>query len=448
MDKSRSYLTHDKHQDLFNALFNSLSLDDAVAHGEADVEKVMRKQDRDDEDPSAGPNQGKSPAKTSKSSKSVTAEKPVEEPVYEMAFDDIEQTVDDVANDADQPPDDSTQTKTKIQRKIDLLTFDELMATLVDFSKYDMNRLKIDILTQAHLVGPVYELLKGTCKSNIELKYNMEEYFKAFADKLDWNNPKGDRRPFDLTKPLPLKVRPGRLTVAAEYFFNNDLNFLKSSDPKKKYTTSIIKTKATRYEIVGIEDMVPTLWSATKKILSGVSVNDERLHGYGHLDEIAMKRADRQLNKFQEGDFVDLHLNDIEDRLPLLVQHKLFHLNGSDIVDFIVALYMFIRSLIIKRRVEDLQLSVESYQKKLNINKYRILKTVRDELHHRILNFRLGYNKEMSRRKWSAIDKRRSELMVKLINKQMRERRIIRNLERLVGAQELEMDYRLMPRTV
>ncbi|GKB65156.1 hypothetical protein Tco_0921342 [Tanacetum coccineum] len=75
------------------------------------------------------------------------------------------------------------------------------------------------------------------------------------------------------------------------------------------------------------------------------------------------------------------------------------------------------------------------------------LKTVRDELHHQVLDFRLGYNKEMSRRKWTAIDKRRSELMVELIDKQMRERRIIRNLKRLVGARELEMDYRLMTHT-
>ncbi|GJU31984.1 hypothetical protein Tco_1175573 [Tanacetum coccineum] len=62
------------------------------------------------------------------------------------------------------------------------------------------------------------------------------------------------------------------------------------------------------------------------------------------------------------------------------------------------------------------------------------LKTVRDELHHRILDFHLGCNKEMSRRKWTAIDKRISELMVELIDKQMRKRRIIRNLERLVDS--------------
>nr|GEW27678.1 hypothetical protein [Tanacetum cinerariifolium] len=76
------------------------------------------------------------------------------------------------------------------------------------------------------------------------------------------------------------------------------------------------------------------------------------------------------------------------------------------------------------------------------------LKTVHDELHHKILNFHLGYNNEMSRRKWMAIDKKRSEHMVELIDKQIRERRIIRNLERLIGARELEMDYKLMTRTI
>nr|GEW46450.1 hypothetical protein [Tanacetum cinerariifolium] len=40
--------------------------------------------------------------------------------------------------------------------------------------------------------------------------------------------------------------------------------------------------------------------------------------------------------------------------------------------------------------------------------------------------------------------KRRSGIMVDLIDKQMLERQILRNLERLVGARELEIDYRLM----
>ncbi|GJS43067.1 hypothetical protein Tco_0568110 [Tanacetum coccineum] len=54
-----------------------------------------------------------------------------------------------------------------------------------------------------------------------------------------------------------------------------------------------------------------------------------------------------------------------------------------------------------------------------------LLKKVWDEIHHIVLNFCLGYNDEMSRRKWTAIDRKRSQLMVDLMEKQMRERRII-----------------------
>ncbi|GJY30066.1 hypothetical protein Tco_0413561 [Tanacetum coccineum] len=117
-----------------------------------------------------------------------------------------------------------------------------------------------------------------------------------------------------------------------------------------------------------------------KKILGVKSVSVKKLHGYGHLEEVVVKIADRQLHKFKEGDFVDLHLNYIEDMLLLAF------LDGT-------------------------------------------LKTIRDELHHRILDFCPGYNDEMSRRKWTAIDKKRLKLMVELIDKQMRERRIIRNME-------------------
>nr|GEV47144.1 hypothetical protein [Tanacetum cinerariifolium] len=192
--------------------------------------------------------------------------------------------------------------------------------------------------------------------------------------------------------------------------------------------------------------MVLTLWSATKvgykkDAEKGIKhlgerhklcVSVKKLHGYGHLEEIAVRRADRQVYKFKECNFVDLHLNEIEDMLLLVVQYKLLQLNRSDIVDLIVALRMFTRSLIIKRRVEDLQLGVERViYKDLNKQKrvmqadelYKFsngtLKTVHNELHHRIFNFHLGYNKEMSRRKWTAIDKRRSELMVEIIDKQI-----------------------------
>ncbi|GKB02321.1 hypothetical protein Tco_0830410 [Tanacetum coccineum] len=222
---------------------------------------------------------------------------------------------------------------------------------LFDFSNYILNGLIIENFTQDILLGPAFNLLKGTCSSSIELEYNFQECLNVLIGKLDWNNPEGDRYPFDLSKPLPLQGPPSHQTVAADYFFNNDLEYLKSSDPEVTYTSSITKTKEAQYEIKGIKYMVPTLWSTIK-------------YAYDKDAEKGIKhRGERQ------GDFVDLHLNDIEDMLLLAVQHKQFHLDGSDIVDFIVALRMFTRSLILKRCVEDLQLGVESYQKKLNITK-------------------------------------------------------------------------------
>ncbi|GKA42759.1 hypothetical protein Tco_0735419 [Tanacetum coccineum] len=110
----------------------------------------------------------------------------------------------------------------------DPFTFNDLMATPIDFSKYVLNGLKIENLTQDILLGTAFNLLKGTCSSSIELEYNFQECFNMLTDKLDWNNPQGDRYPFDLSKPLPLQGPPAR------------------------------------YDIKGIEDMVPTVWSIIK----------------------------------------------------------------------------------------------------------------------------------------------------------------------------------------
>ncbi|GJY55364.1 hypothetical protein Tco_0454479 [Tanacetum coccineum] len=211
--------------------------------------------------------------------------------------------------------------------------------------------------------------------SSIELEYNLQECFNTLTDRLDHNNPEGDRYSFDMSKPLPLQ-----------------------GPPEVTYNTSITKIKPALYKIEGVEDMVTMLESYQ--------------------------------TVFKEGDFVDLHMNDIEDMLLLAVQHKLFHLTNNYIVDFIVALRMFTRSLVIKKRVKDLQLGVEKTSDAADeLYKFSdgTLKKVRDKLLHRVLNFDLGYNKEMERRKWTATDKKRSALMVELIDKQMRERRIIRN---------------------
>ncbi|GJW59184.1 hypothetical protein Tco_0105915 [Tanacetum coccineum] len=226
------------------------------------------------------------------------------------------------------------------------LTFDEMMHTPIDFSAFVMNHLKIDNLTKEILVGPTYNLLKGTCKSYVELDYTMEECYRALSEQLDWNN----QRVIIFLVILP------------------NLYLCKCR----------LKSKAARYELKGIEDMVPNIWSPvkhdvyfTKRILSIISVKVNEWYGYGHLEEIVVKRADQKLYTFKEGDFKRLRLNDIKDMLLLVVQIKLHNLDTNVVVHLAVNLRMFVQRTVIQARVEDLQLGVESYQKKLNLTKPR-----------------------------------------------------------------------------
>nr|GEX54163.1 hypothetical protein [Tanacetum cinerariifolium] len=55
--------------------------------------------------------------------------------------------------------------------------------------------------------------------------------------------------------------------------------------------------------------------------------------------------------------------------LLLLVQGKLSNLTVEERFAFNVSLWMFTRSIVIQRRVEDLQLGFKSYQKRLNLTK-------------------------------------------------------------------------------
>ncbi|GJZ83810.1 hypothetical protein Tco_0648983 [Tanacetum coccineum] len=129
-----------------------------------------------------------------------------------------------------------------------------------------------------------------------------------------------------------------------------------------------------------------------------------------------------------EGDFPRLHLNDIEDMLLLVVQNRLFNLKGEDIMHLAAALRMFTRRIVIQNRVEDLQLG--------------------DTLHDMATNLRMRYNKAMPKRRWSHLDKTQSHIMVKEIDRQLRERRLMRSLEKFVGGIHYGKDPRLLQRTI
>ncbi|GKE18119.1 hypothetical protein Tco_1425696 [Tanacetum coccineum] len=81
-----------------------------------------------------------------------------------------------------------------------------------------------------------------------------------------------------------------------------------------------------------------------------------------------MIREDGNTYVFSEADYKKLHLNDIED-LYLKKIHSIFEHLKVSIMD---SLLIFIRRAVIKFRVEDLQLGLESYQKRLNIKKPKL----------------------------------------------------------------------------
>nr|GEW58701.1 hypothetical protein [Tanacetum cinerariifolium] len=251
------------------------------------------------------------------------------------------------------------------------LSFDELMSAPIDFSTYVMNNLKIDNLTEELLVGLAFNLLKETSRSL-------------------WKS--------------------SRQVALVDYFINNDLEYLRGGSSSKKYTTSHNKNKPTKYDIPGIEDMVLSLWSP-----------------------------------------------------------KLSNLERDVIFDLGVALQMFTRRIVILKRVKYLQLGVESYQKKLNItkpetfrsdisnktpytaymnsqgiiyvdkyNRNRLMRSdelynfsgetltsVRTMLHDIASNLRMDY---LLKRRWSNLDRQRSHIMIKAIDKLLLKRRASRKM--------------------
>nr|GEX25537.1 hypothetical protein [Tanacetum cinerariifolium] len=196
-------------------------------------------------------------------------------------------------------------------------SFNELLDTPLDFSNFIMNRLRVDTLTPELLAGPTYELMKGSCNSLTELEYHLEEGGASW----------------------------------------------------RKYTTSVTKTKTAEYENIKWIEVLFYGFAVNRESALDVyskrriiAVTDLKIvewHNYKHLDWISVRRDDDKIYKFKEGGFKRLRLQDIEDMLLLLVQGKLSNLT---------------------RRVEDLQLGFESYQKKLNLMKPD---TYRFDLKHR-----------------------------------------------------------------
>nr|GEX71759.1 hypothetical protein [Tanacetum cinerariifolium] len=365
-------------------------------------------------------------------------------------------------------------------------------------------RNRVDTLTPELLVGPTYELMKGSFTILIELEYHLEEVYKATTDQLDWVNPEGQQYPHNLLQPLPLiPDNRGHRVIPFAHYINNDLEYLRGGAFSRKYITSVTKTRAADYgNIKWIKDLVPrTMWiqepiDYEKNALWGVSHwgrKHQQFYGFAVNRESALdvysKRRIIAIYKFKEGDFKRLRLQDVEDMLLLLVQGKLSNMIVEERFAFNVSLRMFTRSIVIQRRVEDLQLGVKSYQKRLNLTKpdtcrsdlkrreaytaysnprgfiYQnkdkknrlmwidklhkfsdgTLNDVRTTLDDRLKGVRMQY---LPQTIWRKGDKDRAAAMIQAIDKMLKTRRIMRSLEKFVGGRLYEEDFRMLQRTI
>nr|GEW78476.1 hypothetical protein [Tanacetum cinerariifolium] len=367
IESNKSIYRLDEQTNLYKALVDAYKCDKLILNTYGDTVTLKRRRDDADknEEPSAGSDRGSKRRREVKKPESTSAPKEKMTKTTDKSTEGSKShqktTSDDLAKQADSRS-----------------SFNELMDTHIDFLAFLMNRLKVDTLTPELLAGPTYDLMKGSYKILVELKFFLEEMYMATTDQLDWNNSKGQQYPHNLLKPLPL----------------------------------IPNSQGHYRHIKGIEDLVPhTMWSqepvsydkyalwgishwerkrqrfyrfkvnrefardvySKRRIIAVIKLQIVEWHDYKHLDWTTVRRDDDKLYKFKEGDFKRLLIQDIEDMLLLLVQGKLTNLTVEEHFTFNVSLRMFTRIIVIQRHVEDLQLGVKSYQKNLNLTKPIVL---------------------------------------------------------------------------
>ncbi|GKC53123.1 hypothetical protein Tco_1075868, partial [Tanacetum coccineum] len=215
---------------LYHVLIELLIEDEnAIDKGVADTgKKTKRRRTKESESfkkPSSTKEtlKGKALSKGYKTGKSALAKELVEEPIAEVIMDDAG---DDVACN-DNPPQDTSKPKTR--KTLNPNWFKQPPRPPTPDPEWNKYQVVLDQPTQ-----PWFNQMVSASKDHF-----------TFNDLM--------------ATPINFSKSPSHRTVIADYFFNNDLEYLKTSDPEVTYTTSIMKIKATRYEIKRIEDMVPRL---------------------------------------------------------------------------------------------------------------------------------------------------------------------------------------------
>ncbi|GKD67379.1 hypothetical protein Tco_1309487 [Tanacetum coccineum] len=107
------------------------------------------------------------------------------------------------------------------------------------------------------------------------------------------------------------------------------------------------------------------------RILSVVRIKVFSLYEYNYMRKIVLRRVDLNEYVIAERDFKYLYPSDFEDLYLLNLQGYVNHLSPEDKKIFSTAVNLWTRNLVIRQRVEDFQLGIESYQTQLNLTKPR-----------------------------------------------------------------------------
>ncbi|GKA87836.1 hypothetical protein Tco_0809600, partial [Tanacetum coccineum] len=275
------------------------------------------------------------------------------------------------------------------------------------------------LLSQTSLA---YEVVKAFHLDVIHLQFQMEECHKLLTNQVD----KGLLR-YNVSRPLPL----GGCRLAL----------------------SITKMKVASYPDAGLEQMVhDQMWAEEEymydisasygishwwfkrqqfyidrhsahtnrraivwthmRILSVVSIDLFSIYGYDYMNKIVLRRSDNQEYTIAKSDFKDLYPSDFEELYLLNLQGHLNYLPPKDKKILSTAVNLWIRNLIIRKRVEDFQLGIENkygMQMLMRFNEIHkfsdgTLQQIDEALDYRVKEFKVNKNNPaLNTRTWKAL---------------------------------------------
>nr|GEX95021.1 hypothetical protein [Tanacetum cinerariifolium] len=180
---------------------------------------------------------------------------------------------------------------------------------------------------------------------------------------MDWHN---------VSKPLPLGGPPGQVTIQSDFFFIKDLKYLRFGSKGSRHALLISKMKAAYYPDAGLEhtsegDRKEVM--THMQILCVVRIEVFSMYGYDYIKKIVLRHADLNEHVIADRDFKYLYPSDFEDLYLLNLQGHLNNLPPKDKKILTTGVNLWTRHLVIRQRVEDFQLGIESYQTQLNLTK-------------------------------------------------------------------------------